>query len=1700
MKSGESLPPHIHAAIEAAGVAFDGIVGQGGAGLVVRGIDRADQTPVAIKILRSNEPALLESFQREFRALARLSHPTLVPIRRFGISDGEVFFFVMDWIAGQPLHPALLRDESGRLDEDRLAHLIIAICDGLDYLHGQEWVHGDLKPSNILVSLPDGAPPTVHLLDLGLARHRGSEASTLGGTVEYLAPEVIRTRRYGPGADLYALGCTLIEALTGSPPFSGEDPLTVMRSHLHEPASIPEDGLSADLRDILGHLLDKDPERRYRAPWQVARDIAKSRGWAEVSLHGDAPHGVAISLPWISLSDRDAWLEATVATCLEGTHVALIEGDPGLGKSTLLSMLGAELQIHGLTVHRLQGRDTGPFRCVLDLLATLPAPHEEQRAARALIASRFPGIFPETSDQTPPPLDEEGERLRLFEAAATLLRTSSSVVLCVDDADEADPLSRDFLGFLPGVALLDESRRFSVIQTLRRTDGVEEFEDLPSSLSRITLSPLSQVQLGSALEAALGTRVSPSFLHVCQRHTGGNIGGLRDLLVFCAEEGILERSPEGWVVHERDNLAQFLPKTAQDHVRRQAARLDPSLLSLLSLVLAVPRPVPVEALATAADRDPDELRQGLSALVRADLLRWDGDLITAPAATRQLDGMALADPTLFHSRLAEWIRLHRPHDLDALAWHLERGPDPASALPLLRRAAEEALAQFDANAAESLLLRALALARTQENVDDQFAILSAAREAAEQLGHADLQTEHLEEMLLLAAGRNDPALLCQVFTAQCEAFQSTGEFDRSRRSADKALAFARQTGDRAAEARALRLIGVSLSRLKPGPEVLPWYEQALAIFEAEGMDAERGAILLDLGLARLSFLEDPAGALDSFQAAYEVFSTRGDKRGMARALGNAGRQLYALGRITEAQDHYLRAIALFDEMGDRRALALGYNSLGQAEITLCRYVDAISHLRQGLRIAREVRNLYAEEMIRENLGELYTMLGDYEQARASYEEARALARATGNAIGEITNDIDLAGVLCETREISAALALLREAGARLEQARDDHVACWLQYRFGMVYLVRGDQYDPRKALEHFQAMGVLADQLDSVSYRILSRSYAAAAMVQLGRIPEALALSTQAIALLDQQGELHGGIQDILLNHARVLRASRKLPEAGTFIDRAHAEVQRIASTLTDVHLYKSFTEQVRIHQDIQKEHALLHRGDSLHTVNAIRERNLLTLYEVSRKINSTLDLPLLLETIMDSALDALHAERGLLFLLEGEHLVLKASRNVEHETIHDATEISLSILKDVVRQGKPVIVSDTAKEEAYRNRESVVTYNIRSLICMPMRSRDRIIGTVYVDVRSDAMQAIAFSEIDADFLDAFANLATLAIENARLHEGLRQENLHLRREVESRFGFENIIGASAPMDKLFHETQFAIQSEGNVLIYGESGTGKELIARAIHYNGPRKNGHFVAVDCGAMPDTLLESELFGYKRGAFTGAYADKRGLFEEAHLGTLFLDEIANTSLAFQARLLRVLQEGEFRRVGDSVSRRVDVRIICATNTLLPEEIAAGRFRQDLFYRLNVIPISIPPLRQRTADIPLLVHHFIDQFNTKNHRAYEGITEECLALLQNWTWPGNVRELENLINRVLVQSPDPIISSRHLPTEFRSAVAPSLPTEPSLDVQMQGRRLASLQEVEKEHILYVLRHTKNKTEAAKVLGLKRTTLVEKMKKLGMM
>lgn len=416
------------------------------------------------------------------------------------------------------------------------------------------------------------------------------------------------------------------------------------------------------------------------------------------------------------------------------------------------------------------------------------------------------------------------------------------------------------------------------------------------------------------------------------------------------------------------------------------------------------------------------------------------------------------------------------------------------------------------------------------------------------------------------------------------------------------------------------------------------------------------------------------------------------------------------------------------------------------------------------------------------------------------------------------------------------------------------------------------------------------------------------------------------------------------------------------------------------------------------------------------QQDNLNALYEITKTINSILDPAELLKKVLEIAMAHLSAERGFVMLADEKSelgYTVVSFKNFNSTLAGNEFAASSSVVKSTLQTGEPVLTFDALNDERFESSISIRAQKILSIVCIPLRAAERVTGAVYLDSTKSRK---AFTEDALKFLTIFGNLAAIAIENAQRYSSLKQENIRLKNVIDVTHLFNNIIGQSAKWKKVLEMVQRVLDVDIAVLITGESGTGKELIARAIHNHGVRSKNPFVAVNASALPENLMESELFGYVKGAFTGASTDRKGLVETAEGGTLFLDEIGDLPLQLQVKILRLLQEKEYRRVGETKTRTADIRIIAATNKNLSAEVKEGRFREDLLFRLNVVEIHLPPLRERKDDIPLLANYFLKRAAKQYKRPVESIHPEAMKFLLANQWKGNIREFQNVIERGVV------------------------------------------------------------------------------------
>jgi transcriptional regulator with GAF, ATPase, and Fis domain len=406
-------------------------------------------------------------------------------------------------------------------------------------------------------------------------------------------------------------------------------------------------------------------------------------------------------------------------------------------------------------------------------------------------------------------------------------------------------------------------------------------------------------------------------------------------------------------------------------------------------------------------------------------------------------------------------------------------------------------------------------------------------------------------------------------------------------------------------------------------------------------------------------------------------------------------------------------------------------------------------------------------------------------------------------------------------------------------------------------------------------------------------------------------------------------------------------------------------------------------------------------------------LFEFSSRLMQRHTLDELLDELMDAVIEITSADKGFLILLEGDELAVKVARNLKRENIADAvSQLSDSIVAKAIKTQRPVIVSDAMNDDEFASAKSVMKLKLSSVICVPLLEKGRLLGLIYVG--NDSI-AHLFVDETMRVLTVFAAQASLIIANALLMRELVIDNQKLSSALESlRFG--EIVGSSKAMQEVFRKVDKVAGTDISVLITGETGTGKELIAREIHTRSPRAKRPFITINCGAIPENLLESELFGHVRGAFTGAVSNRPGKFQAADGGTLFLDEIGEMPLALQVKILRALQERAVVRVGDTRPEAVDIRILAATNRDLEVEINEGRFREDLYYRLNVVNLHLPPLRDRGDDVLVIARYLLSRYAKEYDSKVKGLSPNAAVAIRKYNWPGNIREMENRIKKALV------------------------------------------------------------------------------------
>ena len=1581
-------------------------LGTGGMGEVYRVLDLEQGQECALKILNEmmDEQAVHRRFHREFQVLNRFQHPRLVRTYTWGFAE-ERPYFTMAYLPGKTL-AKIIADHAllGRFRASYFFSLVQQLAEGLAYVHVQGAVHRDLKPSNIMVlETEEGIETTI--LDLGLAKFRHLHSASITqtgaaiGTAEYMSPEQGKGLWVDHRSDLYSLGVILYEMLTGAPPFSGQNPVSIILKHIREvPPPIGQVNIAVPLQtqQVVLKLLAKEPVDRYQSAEELVRAL-QSGFVPPDDEQRDVP--VKVMRPqFVGRESEMKTLRAMLKDVLVGEQrVVLISGESGVGKSRLVEELLGDARVYNFLCLKSAGREEGGqiYGALVDAFQGM---------------TNLMGRMPDSLEM---------DKFSVMERWLQLLkrmRQQKPIVFCLEDIQWLDELSLEFLQYVlrdpePCPFLLCLTCRWSNLEPL-----AEEIENFIHSnefagVTHIQLKNLSREASGYLAASMLGERSIPSdALQTLFRETGGQPLFVVEAVRALVNADVVRQNVSGdWQWGEFPET--LLSDDFSEVLYRRVATLPGVQRRVLEYACVFLSDFSFELLAAVWRGDELELLDVLDSLIEEGLLITYGD----------------EERYRFSQDLCQRAIYNRMQDVRRHLLHREIG-----------NALEET------EDAEELT----------EELADHFA-------AAEERDRA------VKYMCL--AGKK--ALEVQAYRQALRRFEAVRDWsvDDAFESQTDAIDFLCDYAD-------------VLSNCGQYNSALELLDEAKALLPDDRNDL-KARILKNKGGIH-SVLQHSEIAEGYMLEALRLYRKLDDFEGEIQALSSLAYLCDVSGRHEEAIAYMRREIEKYSTLGKGQNKAIVQGREGLVALIGFRFEMAKGYLETAVKTFKQLGLEHHRIWTLNFLQRVYFYLGDLDQAEAICYEVIGEWRKRGMVYWETMSFLWLGEVALERGNFVETLEYAETSAERfLQTPRRDYV-----YRaYAIAATATARMGDTEAALEWAKKASEGTQQTSGMYTGILPLVYCGigVALAQAGRIAEAEEAFEQAIECRRESKGDHWARALLMTGEFYLERDD--MTKATEYLEAAKQAFEEMEMSYF---LEKTQVLLNQLDESSRSEDATLGSGILVDTLSVDRLR---LLYDVSHELTTEHNVKVLLDRTLGNLLAVYPAERVVVAIKnetpKGFVVDVARHHNIESD---DAEALSGSIIRRVIETNEPVLSIDAQTDNRLNQYQSVIDYNIRSVLCVPLfHVKEGVIGALYVDHRG---MGNAFSEEDQTFLQAFANLVGVALVNARMYAQVEEKAQYLQQEVERRYRLDDLVGQSDAMQAIYQLIECATNSDIPVLVQGETGTGKELAARAIHYNSTRKDQRFLSQNCAALSPELLQSELFGHKKGAFTGATEDHIGIFEVADRGAVFLDEIADAPPQLQRSLLRVLQEGEIRRVGETEDRAVDVRIIAATNRDLKQEVENGSFRKDLYYRLHGIQIDMPPLRERLEDIPLLADKLLIRAKKDTNKSVGSLTLGAIKVLTSYNWPGNVRELENVIQlAVALAEEDGDIT----PDLFSIAVGHAVS---DISVEFQGYLQDRVQEYEKQLIRDTLeKYEGNITRAARELGMTRVGLHKKINRLGL-
>ena len=1710
---------------------------------VYRVKDRQGHRIVALKILQKSalaEYGLL--LNREFFYLSQLSHPNIVQVFDYGISPDGLPFFTMEFVPGVEI----TRFFQGYTP--KLINVLIEILSALDSIHREGLIHCDIKPGNILV-YEDNGILRVKLLDLGFVERVSLAQEDKRGTPGYVAPEVLKGVEIDGRADLYSLGLVLYVILTGIGPDKGISLEEWLKRQYHtgfEPIRRFNPAVPEGLESVVLRLMNRERERRPRNAGAVIQDlmVAGLVPDPEPGIVRSAP----ASADWRTANRRDILapgfvgrqelldeLKGLFAHASKGKPgVVFITGERGVGKSRLLAEFKFIAQLAGARVLAFEPVALGArSQSLVELLvSTLKTGAEPEQVIDF-------DLFEQSKFRL---FEALVQRLKAVSESHVL---THSLVVLVDDFELFDPLSLEFLRYL--TLSLEKERILVVVSGLKEERFLELVSELSNQerCRHFEVGVLTRENVRELVISVVGEIEGiEELVNWLVEFGGGNPLTTMELIYAMVEQGVLCRDGLNWRLSIESLSVFSIPKNVVELVRRRVAALSPEDLVLLEVGALFAGPFTIEFLRAVLNYHDRLLFQAVNRLKAAGLLRpfYQRDNETGQVRP----GLVLASKILetvvseripperrrrLHRQIALTMELlsagERKRRVFDIAHQWIQSGDREQGYRYAVKAGEQARDWLLFDEARLFYESALQLAPDYVTAQERLQLIERVGELREATGRyaeaIDIYRQGLSTVVAYPIPGQDKLIIARFLRRLGLVSLKLGDSREALALFNQALAFT-QDADTIESARLLadlgwvhcsagnlelaedyltramkkaeklrrdypreanRLVGIVLYYFAFLQVVRRDYILALQLAENSidvfrSIDDQFMISIVSQFLASLWLRRGETGrAKKCFEEAIRTQRQSGDVYYLLNSYHGLGLICYEQGVWEQAEEYFLSALQLAEKMGNSVDAFNLHLLLGNLYFERGDWGRAREHYERCLKIDERYREQIAPESritLWNNIGHFYSLSGDFSAAAQYLSKAQELVASRRNPELKFFLAINQAKLELSAERYERAKWYLGQAVKALRDCRDFKKAGILWSVIGEYRLATGAQV----YFEAQRAVAILENQPESIEYaqalRLLARSLRATA-----KIEQALKHFQKSIEILRRLGAKYELARTLLASAE--LFVGEGLPVLSAVRGVAGEQYEWVRANLQEaLSIFKLLGLQIEVERTERTIERLEQRYGIIHLKSREREQYLRVFYQLSELMNNGIERDDFLEQVLEMVLSITRAERGIIFLFQRERLLPVAVRGVEEETVKDAETFSHTVLRKVRRRHEPLISTDALIDPRFNTASSVILNKIRSLLCVPLIWEDRVIGSIYLDSR---VTTHLFTEEDRNLLQSVGHLISATIERSKVFQRWQEERTLSVDDLPIDPATGLFLGRSRVMREVLSLVDKIAPTDCTVLITGETGTGKGVVARLIHQRSGRKDNKFVPVNCGTLPETLFESELFGHVRGAFTGAVRDKTGIFETANGGTIFLDEITNTTLAIQAKLLQVLEEKIIRRLGDTETRLVDVRLICASNKDLLSEVKAGRFREDLYYRMNVVTITVPPLRERAQDIIPLANYFLRNFASQLNKPIGGFDNEVSEVFKVYSWPGNVRELQNTIERAVIMTQNPVITIEDLGEPF-------LKLRESIKKPPRNRRSLT-----REQVIQALAQTNgNITHAANLLSVHRRQIQRLIKR----